>query len=106
MSETINLQLKKLQRLSPKELRQRYAELFGDEPRTWNRTWLFRRLAWRLQSLAEGGLSERAKQRAAELANDADLRLTPPVARVPEVATVSVDASSTKTIAFRRRARS
>ncbi len=91
MSETIHQQLKHLQRLSAKELRQRYGEVFGDEARTWNRTWLVRRLAWRLQSLAEGGLSERAKKRAAELANDADLRLTPPVARVPDVATVAVE---------------
>lgn len=29
-------------------------------------------------ALAEGDLSERARQRAAELANDADLRLNPP----------------------------
>ena len=31
-----------------------------------------------MQANAEGGLSERARQRAAELADDADLRLTPP----------------------------
>jgi hypothetical protein len=37
-----------------------------------------RRLAWRLQSLAEGGLSERAQRRAPELANDADIRMNPP----------------------------
>jgi Protein of unknown function (DUF2924) len=31
-----------------------------------------------LQALAEGDLSERARRRAAELAQDADLRLSPP----------------------------
>jgi hypothetical protein len=31
-----------------------------------------------LQALAEGDLSQRARQRAAAIANDADLRLTPP----------------------------
>ena len=36
------------------------------------------RIAWRLQADAEGGLTERALQRAAELANDADVRVTPP----------------------------
>ncbi len=91
MTDTIHQQLKLCQRLPSKELRQRYAELFGDEPRTWNRTWLFRRLAWRLQCLAEGGLSERAKKRAAELANDADLRLTPPRPRVEPIPTFQVD---------------
>jgi hypothetical protein len=38
---------------------------------------LIKRIVWRLQALAEGDLSERARKRAAELANDADLRLKP-----------------------------
>ena len=37
-----------------------------------------RRILWRLQVLAEGDLSQRARERAAELANDADLRITLP----------------------------
>jgi hypothetical protein len=40
--------------------------------------WLIKRIAWRLQALAEGDLTERARQRAKELANDADLRRSPP----------------------------
>ncbi|MAF64431.1 MAG: hypothetical protein CMJ84_02065 [Planctomycetes bacterium] len=40
--------------------------------------WIVKRIAWRLQSLAEGDLSDRACQRAAELANDADVRLGSP----------------------------
>src|SRR2546423_13843758 len=67
-----------LQRLTMQELRVRYAELFGETTSVKNRTWLLRRVAWRLQCLAEGDLSERARQRAAELANDADLRITVP----------------------------
>jgi hypothetical protein len=43
-----------------------------------NKAWLVKRIAWRLQTLAEGELSARARRRAAELANDADLRLSPP----------------------------
>lgn len=35
---------------------------------------LFRRIAWRLQALAEGDLSERARTRAHQIARDADLR--------------------------------
>ena len=31
-----------------------------------------------MQAVAEGGLSERARQRAEELANEADLRMSPP----------------------------
>jgi hypothetical protein len=56
-----------------------YAELFGDEARTTNnKVWLVKRIAWRLQALVEGDLSERARQRASELGNDADVRLSPP----------------------------
>src|SRR5438046_6580902 len=67
-----------LQRLTMPELRARFAELFGETTAAKNRTWLLRRVAWRLQALAEGDLSERARQRAAELASDADLRTTLP----------------------------
>jgi hypothetical protein len=67
-----------LERLSVGQLRQRFAELFGETTAASNRTWLIKRIAWRLQALAEGDLSERARRRAAELARDADLRLNPP----------------------------
>jgi hypothetical protein len=67
-----------LQRLTVGQLRQRFAELFGETTPASNRTWLIKRIAWRLQALAEGDLSERARRRATELARDADLRLNPP----------------------------
>jgi hypothetical protein len=67
-----------LERLSVGQLRQRFAEVFGEATLASNRTWLIKRIAWRLQALAEGDLSERARRRAAELARDADLRLNPP----------------------------
>jgi hypothetical protein len=67
-----------LEVMSVSELRAKYAQVFGEETRAGNKRWLMRRIIWRLQALAEGGLSERARKRAAELANDADLRLNPP----------------------------
>jgi hypothetical protein len=67
-----------LARMSVADLRERYAEVFGEATTTGNRTWLVRRIAWRVQALAEGDLSERARLRAAELARDADLRVVPP----------------------------
>jgi hypothetical protein len=77
-----------LQRLTVKELRARYAEAFGEDTNANNKAWLIKRIAWRLQALAEGDLSERARRRAAELVNDADLRLSPPrVKAVPVEAT-------------------
>jgi len=71
-----------LQRMTITELRGRYAAAFGEETNANNKVWLVKRIAWRLQALTEGDLPERARQRAAELANDADLRLSPP--RLPK----------------------
>ena len=78
MELNLTHELAALRRLTPRELCARYAEAFGEQPSTKNKGWLLKRLAWRLQSLAEGDLSQRARQRAAELANDADLRTTSP----------------------------
>src|SRR5437773_7095556 len=78
MSTTVARELATLQRLTVPQLRARYAEVFHETTNANNRTWLLKRIAWRLQALAEGDLSERARLRALELANDADLRLSPP----------------------------
>jgi len=87
MNTTIGQQLAQLQRLTIPELKTRFAQLFGEHTPANNRVWLLKRIAWRMQALAEGGLSERAQRRAAELANDADLRLNPPVPRRPATPT-------------------
>lgn len=70
--------LENLRRAPIGSLRVKYREVFGEEPRSKHREQLFRRLAWRLQALVEGELSERARQRADEIGNDADLRMLPP----------------------------
>jgi DUF2924 family protein len=75
-----------LRRMTVRELRARYAEAFGEQTNGNNKIWLIKRIAWRLQALAEGDLSERARRRAAELANDADLRLSPPKAKAAPAA--------------------
>ena len=56
----------------------RYEELFGERPRARHRVLLLRRIAWRLQANLHGGLSERARARALEIADDRDLRLAAP----------------------------
>ena len=80
MTTMIATEVAALRQFTTKELRCRFAELFGQPTLATNKTWLIRRIAWRLQALAEGDLSERARLRAAELANDADLRVGPPQA--------------------------
>jgi hypothetical protein len=69
-----------LPRLRVSELRVRFAEICGEPTPSHNKIWLVKRIAWRLQARAEGDLSERARRRAAELAADADLRLSAPAA--------------------------
>jgi Protein of unknown function (DUF2924) len=85
MEQTLHADLAALQRMTASELRVRYADVFDEQPPTWNRVWMLKRLAWRLQALAEGGLSERARRRAAELANDADVRLNAPKGKATEM---------------------
>ena len=83
--------------LSVAQLRHRYAEIFGEPTNAAHKGWLVKRIAWRLQARAEGDLSERARQRAAELANDADLRLSPPKPQAmstPETAAPAPDGST------------
>ena len=53
--------------------RHRYAAVMGEESRCRHKEHLIRKIAWRIQALAEGDLSERARRRAKELANDADV---------------------------------
>jgi len=78
MDDVVRREIETLRTMKSKALKARYRELFGEDSRSSNRTHLFRRVAWRLQATAEGELSEQARQRAAELASDADLRLRPP----------------------------
>lgn len=67
-----------LRDLNTPELRRRYRELFGEDSKSSNKQFLFRRIAWRLQADAEGGLSERARLRASQIADDRDLRTRAP----------------------------
>ncbi len=61
------------------QLRQtKYREVFGEQSRSNHKQFLVRRVAWRMQAHAYGGLSERARRRALEIANDADLRIRAP----------------------------
>src|SRR2546421_7656035 len=83
--------------LSVAQLRHRYAQIFGEPTNAAHKGWLVKRIAWRLQARAEGDLSERARQRAADLANDADLRLSPPKPRAvapPQTAAPAPDGSA------------
>jgi hypothetical protein len=90
--QNINAALAALACMTVGQLRTKYQEVFGEPTRSGNRSFLAKRIAWRIQSLAEGGLSERARRRAEELARDADIRTTFP--RPPKAS----DGASTVTL--------
>ena len=86
-----------MQLMSVGELRQKYGEVFRESTNAHNKIWLIKRIAWRMQANIEGDLSERARKRAMEIANDADIRMMPPRVRKtakPEPTIVQVPVSS------------
>ena len=74
-----------MQRMTVDQLRGEYADVFGEQPRSRHKDYLIKRIAWRLQANAYGDLSERARRRAQELANDADVRMKSPRNQQPTV---------------------
>lgn len=72
MGMNIGKEVAAMRRMTVNELRAKYVDVFGEATNARHKEWLVRRIAWRIQALAEGDLSERARQRAAELADDSD----------------------------------
>src|SRR6476620_1183841 len=93
MGLNIDKEVAQMQRMTVNELQQKFAEVFAEHTRGRHKVWLIKRIAWRLQANAEGGLSERALRRAMEIANDADLRLTAPRKQMATDATQTATAS-------------
>lgn len=75
MKPTIAARIRALREMTVPELRERYREVFGEETRSRHKEFFWKQVAWRLQANEQGDLSERVRRRAAELADDADVRL-------------------------------
>ena len=75
---TLAVQIAALREMTVADLREKYHEVFGEATRSRHKDFLRKQIAWRLQANEEGDLSERARRRAAGLANDADLRVRVP----------------------------
>lgn len=78
MTMNVGRQIAELRRMTVTQLRQKHLEAFGEPTGSGHKDYLVKRIPWRLQAQAEGDLSERARKRAEQLANDADLRTTAP----------------------------
>lgn len=79
---------KDLRTCTVEQLQRRYAEVFGESTRVRHKDHLVKRILWRMQAMREGDLSERAKRRAKELAQDAEIRLYAPRLAAPSPGTV------------------
>ena len=75
---TITQQIRELQDMTVAQLADRYENLFGDPPRVRNKAFLQRRVAWKMQEVEFGGLSNEAKSRLDELISKIDLPLGDP----------------------------
>src|SRR5260221_14634376 len=75
---SVCMEIEQLRGATVRELRAKYFDLFGQPSRSNHKQFLFRRVAWRLQALAYGELSEQARQQALALAQDVDLRIKAP----------------------------
>lgn len=78
MSSSIDREVAAMSRMSIGELREKYERVFGEATTNRHAECLIRRIAWRLQANAQGGLSERARRQAEALADEALLRQTAP----------------------------
>lgn len=74
MKKLLRDQINELAAMSVAELEQQHLKLFGEEAASAHRQFLFRKIAWRLQSDRECGLPESARELARAIAKDAPLR--------------------------------
>ena len=78
MEQAIAEEMERLANMPVDQLRARYQEVYGEQASGSHKQHLVRRIGWRLQVLALGDLTERAQQRAREIARDADLKTQAP----------------------------
>ena len=72
MADSVLAQLAALKTAPVAELKQKWRDLFDREPPPYNRRFLESRLAYRIQELAYGGLSEETLERLDALADELD----------------------------------
>lgn len=71
MEADVIRKLAELERLPSGELKQRWVEMIGSEPPGYNRTFLIKRLSYRIQELAYGGLRPETRAKLDEVLDGA-----------------------------------
>jgi hypothetical protein len=79
MEKSIVGEINRLRCMTVGELQAEWMRLYNEPSRSRNKHFLFRRLAWRIQELAHGGLSQNARTRIDELASDGFRRARTPI---------------------------
>lgn len=74
----IGRQVAAMRNMTVGELREKYAEVFGEGTRSRHKDFLIRRIAWRMQANSLGGLPDSVREKAREIAATSDVRLTEP----------------------------
>ena len=102
MALNVGRLMSELERMTVTELRRKYAEVFGEETRSFHKAYLVRRIVWRAQANADGNLAERARrlrEMALAIADDADLRTRAPgPARPPGPALLEAQSPASATV--------
>ncbi len=75
MTNSVLAQLATLPEKTTPELKQLWRDLYDREPPPYNKPFLVKRLAYRIQELAYGGLSARAEAKLAALIEEEDARV-------------------------------
>jgi len=91
MQETLSTQIETLKQAPINELKKQYKELFKGANSMHQKTYLQRKIAYRLQELGRGGISVKAKERLEKLIQEYDpinnkaLRPDKPASKQPEI---------------------
>ena len=64
-----------MKKMTVTQLKEKYREVFGEEATVLNKTYLWKKIAYRLQEIKHGGLSPEAMARLEELGKEAPERL-------------------------------
>ena len=78
MGLNVQAELERLEAMPVSGLKDEFTRVWGYRHSTNNRKTLIRRICWKLQEAEYGGLSERARRRAREIADEALVREIPP----------------------------
>ncbi len=88
----VTRELLALGRMTMSELRAKYREALGEETASRNAPYMRKKIAWRIQELAQGGVSERAQARIKAIQQTAPLRERPPAPRAASTTAAVVEA--------------